>query len=81
MFIKHFNESNEDFENRINKELEELCENCDGIQYSFNDETDTFCFSFSYLNNEETKNLKKKLDLQIGKINLIINLNFNAYVT
>lgn len=30
---------------------------------------------------KKQKNLKKKLDLQIGKINLIINLNFNAYVT
>lgn len=61
VFIKHSNESNEDFENRINKELEELCENCDGIQYSFNDETDTFCFSFSYLNNKETKKPKKEI--------------------
>lgn len=61
VFIKHSNESNEDFENRINKELEELCENCDGIQYSFNDKTDTFCFSFSYLNNEEIKKSKKEI--------------------
>ena len=30
---------------------------------------------------KKQKNLKKKLDLQINKINLIINLNFNAYVT
>lgn len=58
VFLQHLDELDSDFEKRINEELEELCENCDGIQYTFNDDN-TFCFTFSYPIIEETMSKKE----------------------
>lgn len=58
VFLKHEDETNKDFETRINNQLKKLTENCDGTtQSGYKDKI--LIFNFSYPIDEE--NSKPKL--------------------
>lgn len=58
VFLKHEDETNKDFETRINNQLKKLSEGCDGVtQSGYKDKV--LIFNFSYPIDEE--NSKSKL--------------------
>ena len=58
VFIQHAGELNSQFEKRINKELEKLCENCDGITILSNQDGTriNYCFSYKIKDEKEKQN-------------------------